>query len=53
MEYTAYDVAKKKKCKILNPKAVKMKNGNWAVTGKSNLSGNTVYRMVGKDKPKV
>jgi len=51
--WRAYDVAKKKKCKIVGPKAKQLKNGMWAVTGKSDLSGNTVFALVGKDKPKV
>jgi hypothetical protein len=46
----AYSIADKKTVEMLNPKAVKMKNGVWAYTGKS-ASGRTLYRIVGKDKP--
>lgn len=52
-KWFAYDVAKKTKAQILNPKAKKLKNGVWAVTGKSKLSGNTMFAMVGKEKPKL
>jgi hypothetical protein len=52
-KWYAYDVAKKSKCLIKGPKAKQLKNGIWAVTGKSALSGNTVFAMVGKEKPKL
>lgn len=48
---TAYDVAAKKKVNILQPKAVKLKNGIYAIKGKSSATGNTVFRIVGKKKP--
>lgn len=50
---TAYDVAAKKKVNILNPQAVKLKNGIYAVKGKSSATGNTVFRIVGKKKPTI
>ena len=50
MELTAYDVKAKKKVKIENPKVVKMKNGRWAVTGKSAVTGNKVYRILSKEE---
>jgi hypothetical protein len=50
MELTAYDVKAKKKVKIENPKVVKMKNGRWAVTGKSAATGNKVYRILSKEE---
>ncbi len=50
-QLTAYDVAAKKKVNILKPMAVKLKNGTWAVKGKSSATGNTVFRLVGKTKP--
>ena len=50
---TAYDVAAKKKVNILKPMAVKLKNGTWAVKGKSSATGNTVFRLVGKTKPTI
>lgn len=51
--WMAYDVAKKKKAKIIDPKAKQLKNKMWAVTGKSALSGNTMYALVGKVKPTI
>jgi hypothetical protein len=48
---TAYDVAAKKKVNILHPAAVKLKNGTWAIKGKSSATGNNVFRLVGKKKP--
>lgn len=49
--YTAYDVKAKKKVNIKNPKVVKLKNGMYAIKGESSVSGNTVFRIVGKTKP--
>lgn len=51
--WQAYDVAAKMKVNILEPKAVKMKNGRWAIKGKSSKTGNVVYRIAGNDKPVV
>jgi len=52
-QLTAYDVAAKKKVNILSPHPVKLKNGIWAVKGKSSATGNTVFRIVGKNKPTI
>lgn len=52
-DYTAYDVKAKKKVKIQNPKVVKLKNGRWAIKGTSPLTGNTVFRIAGTEKPKL
>jgi hypothetical protein len=49
--WEAYDVKAKKKVKIQNPKAVKMKNGKWAVKGTSPITGIKVFRIVGNKKP--
>jgi hypothetical protein len=49
--WKAYDVKAKKTCTIKNPKVEKLKNGMYAVKGKSSITGNTVYRIVGKQKP--
>jgi len=38
---------------IQNPKAVKMKNGKWAVKGTSPITGIKVFRIVGNEKPAV
>jgi len=51
--WEAYDVKAKKKVKIQNPKAVKMKNGKWAVKGTSPITGIKVFRIVGNEKPAV
>jgi len=51
--WEAYDVKAKKKVKIQNPKAVKMKNGKWAVKGTSPITGIKVFRFVGNKKPTV
>ena len=50
-DYIAYDVKAKKKVKIQNPKVVKLKNGRWAIKGTSPLTGNTVFRIAGTEKP--
>jgi hypothetical protein len=49
MQFTAYDVKAKKKVKIESPKVVKMKNGRYAVTGKSAASGIKVFRILSKE----
>ena len=51
--WVAYDVKAKKKVKIQNPKAVKMKNGKWAVKGTSPITGVKVFRFVGNKKPTI
>jgi len=51
--WKAYDVKAKKKVEIQNPKAVKMKNGKWAVKGTSPITGIKVFRIVGNEKPAV
>jgi hypothetical protein len=51
--WEAYDVKAKKKVKIQNPKAVKMKNGKWAVKGTSPITGIKVFRIVGNKKPTI
>jgi len=51
--WKAYDVKAKRKVEIQNPKAVKMKNGKWAVYGTSPITGIKVFRIVGNEKPAV
>jgi len=51
--WEAYDVKAKKKVKIQNPEAVKMKNGKWAVKGTSPITGVKVFRFVGNKKPTI
>ena len=53
VSWKAYDVKAKKKVEIQNPKAVKMKNGKWAVKGTSPITGIKVFRIVGSEKPDV
>jgi len=51
--WKAYDVKAKRKVEIQNPKAVRMKNGKWAVKGTSPITGIKVFRIVGNEKPVV
>jgi len=53
VSWQAYDVKAKWKVEIQNPKAVKMKNGKWAVKGTSPITGIKVFRIVGNEKPAV
>lgn len=53
MEYTAYDVKAKKKVKIVDPKVVKMKNGRYAMKGKSAVTGINVYRILSAAESKA
>ena len=48
-DYEAYDVKARKKVKILEPKVVQLKNKRWAIKGKSAETGNTVFRILGKE----
>lgn len=52
MTLTAYDVKAKKKVVIENPKPYQMKNGTWSIRGTSSETGITLYKIVGKSKPK-
>jgi len=49
-DYEAYDVKARKKVKIVEPKLVQLKNKRWALKGKSSETGNTVFRILGKDE---
>ncbi|MBC8341432.1 MAG: zinc ribbon domain-containing protein [Proteobacteria bacterium] len=53
VSWKAYDVKAKKKVEIQNPKAVKMKNGKWAIKGTSSITGIKVFRIVGNKKPNI
>jgi len=53
VSWQAYDVKAKRKVEIQNPRAVKMKNGKWAVKGTSPITGIKVFRIVGNEKPAV
>lgn len=39
--------------KILNPKAVEIKKGTWAVKGTCEKCGTNMFKIVGKEKPKL
>jgi hypothetical protein len=47
-EFEAYDVKVRKKVKMLEPQIVQLKNGRWAVKGKSSETGLTIFRILGK-----
>ena len=49
--WQAYDVKARKKVNIQNPKVVKLKNGRWAISGTSPITGNKVFRIAGMTKP--
>ena len=46
VSWKAYDVKAKRKVEIQNPKAIKMKNGKWAIKGTSPITGIKVFRIV-------
>ncbi len=48
VEFEAFDVKARKKVKIQNPEVITLKNGRYAVKGKSPLTGITVYRIISK-----
>jgi len=52
VEWIAFDVKAKTKVKLLNPKIVKLKNGRWAVKGKSEKTGITLYRFLSNEEVK-
>lgn len=46
-ELTAYNVRTRKKCKIMNPQLISMKNGRKAITGIADDDRKTrVFRMI-------
>ncbi len=49
----AYDVKARKKVIMKNPQPYLMKNGVWALKGTSAETGISLFRIVGKNKPKV
>lgn len=44
----AYDVKAKRKVKMQDPKVITMKNHMLAWEGKSSVTGNPVFRIIGK-----
>ena len=51
VSWKAYDVKAKKKVEIQDPKVIRMKNGKWAIKGRSPITGIKVFRIVGMKKP--
>ena len=49
----AYDIKARKKVVMNNPKPYHMKNGSWALRGTSAETGISLFKIVGKNKPKV
>jgi len=49
----AYDVKARKMVSIIDPESYHMKNGKWAIKGKSSETGITVFKIVGANKPKL
>jgi len=49
----AYDIKARKKVSMMNPKPHQMKNGVWALKGTSAETGINLFRIVGKQKPKI
>ena len=49
----AYDVKAKRKVVIQNPEPYQMKNGTWSIRGTSPETGITLYKIVGKNEPKL
>lgn len=49
-EWEAFDVKARKRVKILNPEFVQLKNGRWAVVGKSSETGIRVFRFLTKEE---
>ena len=49
----AYDIKARKKVIMNNPKPHLMKNGSWALKGTSSETGISLFRIVGRNKPKI
>lgn len=53
-EFTGYCVkCKIKGRKMTKPEAKQIKKGTWAVTGKCEKCGTKMFKIVGKEKPKI
>ncbi|MGC9116654.1 MAG: hypothetical protein ACP5ID_03480 [Conexivisphaera sp.] len=48
VDWEAFDVKARKKVKILDPEIKQLKNGRWAVVGKSAETGIKVFRFLTK-----
>ena len=49
----AYDVKARKKVTMRNPQPYLMKNGSWALKGTSSETGISLFKIVGRNKPKI
>ena len=49
----AYDIKARKKVTMNNPQPYLMKNGSWALKGTSSETGIALFRIVGRNKPKI
>ena len=49
----AYDINARKKVTMNNPQPYLMKNGSWALKGTSSETGIALFRIVGRNKPKI
>lgn len=49
----AYDIKARKKVTMNNPKPYLMKNGSWALKGTSAETGISLFKIVGRNKPKI
>jgi len=43
-------VKARKKVRIIDPQVIQLKNGRWAVTGKSEATGIKVFRFLSKEE---
>ena len=49
----AYDVKARKKVTMKNPQPYLMKNGSWALKGTSSETGISLFKIVGRNKPRI
>ena len=49
----AYDVKARRKVTMKNPQPYLMKNGSWALKGTSSETGISLFKIVGRNKPKI
>lgn len=53
MEFEGRCMKCKQTRKIKEPTAVEIKPGIWAVKGKCEVCGTSMFKIVGKEKPKI
>ncbi|MCS7134581.1 MAG: DUF5679 domain-containing protein [Candidatus Pacearchaeota archaeon] len=53
MEYEGRCMKCKTKRKIKDPEATEVKKGVWAIKGKCEKCGTTIFKIIGKEKPKL